>query len=129
MLMSFVLCCFSFNKYRIRKMTNTNPFSFSGKIDRASFFFINVFILLTALIVDKIQFGGLVDTAFLMAVAFGVLWLYFASLIKRLRDAGINVWWALLVFVPIANWILFLVALLKDTNYKLYEQENYKDVN
>lgn len=110
-------------------MTNTNPFSFSGKIDRASFFFINVFILLTALITDKIQFSGLVDTVFLMVVAFGVLWLYLASLIKRLRDAGINVWWTLLVFVPIANWLLFLVALLKDTDHKLYEQENYKDVN
>lgn len=110
-------------------MTNTNPFSFSGKIDRASFFFINVFILLTALITDKIQFSGLVDTVFLMIVGLGVLWLYLASLIKRLRDAGINVWWTLLVFVPIANWLLFLVALLKDTDHKLYEQENYKDVN
>lgn len=110
-------------------MTNTNPFSFSGKIDRAHFFFVNVFILVTALIADKIQFSGLVDTVFLMALAFGVLWLYLASLIKRLRDAGINVWWTLLVFVPIANWLLFLTALLKGTNYKLYEQENYKDVN
>jgi uncharacterized membrane protein YhaH (DUF805 family) len=103
--------------------------SFSGRMDRASFFFINVFILLIALIVDKIQFDGLVDTVFLMTVAFGICWLYFASLIKRMRDAGINLWWVLLVFVPLANWILFLTALLKDTNYPRYKQENYKDVN
>ena len=110
-------------------MTNTNPFTFSGKIDRAHFFFVNFFILLTALIVDKIQFTGLVDTVFLMAVAFAILWIYLASLIKRLRDAGINIWWALLIFVPLANWLLFLTALFKGTDRSFYNQENYKDVN
>lgn len=98
-------------------MIANNPFNFNGRIDRTHFFFVNLFILLTALVVDKIQLSGLADTIFLMIVSFGILWLYLASLVKRLRDAGINLWWTLLVFVPLANWLLFLTALLKSKSH------------
>lgn len=42
-------------------------------------------------------------------VALTVGWILFATTIKRLRDAGISLWWVLLTFVPVVNLVTIIV--------------------
>lgn len=50
-------------------------------------------------------FGGLVLLATIVASA----WVSIATCVRRCRDAGINVWWTLGVYVPYIGWIVAIV--------------------
>ena len=47
----------------------------------------------------------------IIILTFGVItfWLNLATTVRRCRDAGINVWFVLTLFIPYINWIPLIV--------------------
>ena len=84
-------------------------FSFHGRAKRseywAVFFISSIFLLFSSLISDYENFNILI---FFLVVIFNIsaIWLGIATAVRRLRDAGINMWFLLLNLVPIVNVIV-----------------------
>ena len=98
-------------------------FSFEGTISRAQFWLgiLAPPVALVALSLVVNQFAPFGDaTVILLWLVFLVLfsgwaWLILALHAKRLRDAGLNPWLCLLLFVPLANLVVSLLAGFKPT--------------
>ena len=97
--------------------------SFRGTISRSQFWLgmlaPPVLLVLLVLLVNQLApFGDamVVLLWFVFLVLFsGWAWLILALHAKRLRDAGLNPWLCLLLFVPLANLVVSLIAGFKPT--------------
>ena len=98
-------------------------FGFQGTISRSQFWLgmlaPPVAVIALSLLIN--QFAPFGDAmVVLLWVVFLVLfsgwaWLILAFHAKRLRDAGLNPWLCLLLFVPLANLVVSLIAGFKPT--------------
>ncbi len=99
-----------------------NLFGLKGTVSRTQFWLVTLagslaaFIL--ALPLSWLPVGVLLDTWFLAYLAFlcGFYWVLFALHAKRLRDAGLSPWLCLLLFVPLVNLVIILIAGFKPTH-------------
>lgn len=94
-------------------------FSFTGTSTRSEYWGVNVIAAICAFILAF--FGTIVvgtgENAFLIAVGAailvatfaGALWLSIATAVRRCRDAGLNVWWAIAICIPYIGWIVSIV--------------------
>ncbi len=91
-------------------------FSFQGTIRRSQFWLgmLVVYSLLAAVGVWLPPDGLFWDGVLLVFVC-GWLWLFFTLFVKRLCDADLSPWLCLLLFVPLANVAVFLIAGFKPT--------------
>lgn len=83
-------------------------FDFSGRSTRKEFW---MFVLINFIISLAISIvGGLIGIKALSSV-YSLLMLIpsIAILVRRLRDAGFNVWWILIVLVPLVGFIVLMV--------------------
>ncbi len=83
-------------------------FDFSGRSTRKEFW---MFVLINFIISLAISIvGGLIGIKALSSV-YSLLMLIpsIAILVRRLRDAGFNVWWILIVLVPLVGFIVLIV--------------------
>ena len=95
-------------------------FSFQGTISRSRFWlqllalFVAIFLL--AILSELLEPAGTIGAicVLVLFVVFGVWW-QFALYAKRLRDAGLSPWLCLLLFVPLANFVVLLIAGVKPT--------------
>ena len=96
-------------------------FSFKGTSSRTQFWLValagSLVALLLALPLSWLPESVLADTLFLSYLAFlcGLYWVFFALYAKRLRDAGLSPWLCLLLFVPLVNLVITLIAGFKPT--------------
>lgn len=83
-------------------------FDFSGRSTRKEFW---MFVLINFIVSLAISIvGGLIGIKALSSVySLLVLIPSIAILVRRLRDAGFNVWWILIVLVPLVGFIVLIV--------------------
>ncbi len=119
----------------------TTPFSFEGRIDRARYFIIGVFLVALKYFVDwsiaarfhrpwsawnyfvppsdvsMFTLAGPLRTFYLTLwlVAIPFFWIGVTLTIKRLRDAGYRALWIFLFFVPTLNLVFFLLLSVAPT--------------
>jgi uncharacterized membrane protein YhaH (DUF805 family) len=76
-------------------------FNFSGTAKRQEYWAVLI-ISIALLIIGLVLVEG--GSAIALLAALGILvaslWVMLATTVRRLRDAGLNTWWLLLVFVP-----------------------------
>ena len=98
-------------------------FSFQGTVSRSRFWlqllalFVAVFLLaiLSALLEPAGTIGAAIGAVCVVVLFVSLCWWQFALYAKRLRDAGLDPWLCLLVFVPLANFVVLLIAGFKPT--------------
>ena len=94
-------------------------FSFQGTVSRARFWlqllalFVAVFLL--AILAELLGRAGTIGAVCVVVLFISWCWWQFALHAKRLRDAGLNPWLCLLLFVPLANFVVLLIAGFKPT--------------
>lgn len=81
-------------------------FSFSGVAPRSEYWgviFIGLAALAVAVMLSTVFASagmGIMGGLLVIAAGVGYLWLLTATTVRRCRDAGINVWFTLLIYVP-----------------------------
>ena len=105
----------------------SNYATFSGRSRRSEYWFVQLFLVLTNLLVGVIDLilmdgdverfianggGGIVGLVWILVTIVPAL----AVLVRRLHDTGKSGWWALVGFVPIVGGIILLVFTVKDSD-------------
>jgi len=99
-------------------------FSFQGTISRSQFWLgilaELLVIFLVAILLERLGpiegLGpGSMAAICVLVFFFGWWWVAFTLHAKRLRDAGLSPWLCLLLFVPLANFVVLLIAGFKTT--------------
>ena len=85
-------------------------FNFNGTAKRQEYWAVLIISILL-LIVGMILVEGASTASALLALGALVasLWLLLATTIRRLRDADLNTWWAILIFVPYISVVAHIV--------------------
>ncbi|WP_457561902.1 DUF805 domain-containing protein [Caminibacter pacificus] len=90
-------------------------FSFKGRINRLKYFAIMLGLFLVSLAPDfvcKNNPDSSICMIFLLLVI-PMIWVNFAIIVKRFHDLNRSGWWALLMLVPVVNFIIGLFLLFK----------------
>jgi len=103
-------------------------FSFQGRITGGEYALVSIvsfaamlmvrYFLPTVAIAWSLQAAGVPeDTAISIGMAaflllIPLLWIYFAAAVKREHDRGRSGWWSLLLFIPLANFFVWLIDLV-----------------
>lgn len=91
---------------------------FSGKASRSEYWAVHLiaFAIFSVLMMIAVGIAALgtsgifASTAFIIISIIMIGWLVFATTARRCRDAGINPWFTLAVFIPYLNiipWVVF----------------------
>lgn len=85
-------------------------FNFNGTAKRQEYWAVLIFSILL-LIAGMVLVEGASTASALLALGALVasLWLLLATTIRRLRDAGLNSWWVILIFVPYISVVAHIV--------------------
>lgn len=92
--------------------------SFDGKATRSEYWGVNIisYLLLIPVVLLGLLFtlGGIMGAVMgglvILAGVVGLTWVVIATSVRRCRDIGINVWFALSIFIPwfgFIPWIVF----------------------
>jgi len=76
-------------------------FNFSGTAKRQEYWavlIISIVLLIIGLVL--VEGGSALASLAALGILVASIWVMLATTIRRLRDAGLNTWWILLVFVP-----------------------------
>ena len=107
-------------------------FSFTGRVNRAKWWLINIAITVVYFVVIGVMVGGAASSSdpaaalqsmgtiggivmFVLSIA--ILWISLAVAAKRWHDRGKTAWWILIAFVPVIGsiWYLIECGFLKGT--------------
>lgn len=84
-------------------------FDFNGTSKRQEYWAVYIVAILTTMLGFALLEGGTVGALLGLAVMIGSLWALLATTVRRLRDAGLNVWWILVTFVPYVGFVANIV--------------------
>jgi len=105
----------------------TNYANFRGRARRSEYWYIQLFLVVTNLIVagvDLALMGGDVDRFMANGGGgiVGLIWIFvtivpaLAVLVRRLHDTGRRGWWALIGLIPLIGFIVLLVFTVLDSD-------------
>jgi uncharacterized membrane protein YhaH (DUF805 family) len=83
-------------------------FNFNGVAKRQEYWavmLLSIFAIIISLIAMLDPIGMVIAVALLIAT----IWVGLATTVRRLRDAGLNTWWILAIFVPYVGIIATIV--------------------
>ena len=85
-------------------------FNFDGTAKRQEYWAVLI-ISIVLLVVGMVLVEGSSAVAALVALVLlvGSLWVLLATTVRRLRDAGLNAWWVILIFVPYISLVAHIV--------------------
>lgn len=85
-------------------------FNFSGTAKRQEFWAVHVIAVLAVIIGFVVLEGsGGLGALVALGIFIATLWAVLAVSVKRLRDAGLNVWWMLILLVPYVGTVATIV--------------------
>lgn len=87
-------------------------FDFNGTAQRQEYW-ATMIISWVLTFVGLIIIGGAVNNLLVallsLALFIAILWVMIAVTVKRIRDAGLNTWWTLAIFVPYIGFVATIV--------------------
>ena len=85
-------------------------FSFNGTAKRQEYWAVLIISIITTIVgLALVEGGSAVSALVALVLLIGTLWVLLATTVRRLRDAGLNVWWILLIFVPYISFVAHIV--------------------
>ena len=85
-------------------------FNFNGVAKRQEFWAVHIVsILVLVIAMEIVQGGGALGALVGLVALVAALWVILAVTVKRLRDAGLNTWWVLVVLVPYVGTVATIV--------------------
>ena len=85
-------------------------FNFNGTAKRQEYWAVLIISILLLIVGMVLVEGGSAAAALIaLGALFASLWLLLATTIRRLRDADLNTWWAILIFVPYVSFVAHIV--------------------
>ena len=85
-------------------------FSFNGTAKRQEYWAVLIITIITTIVgLALVEGGSAVAALVALVLLVGTLWVLLATTVRRLRDAGLNVWWILLIFVPYVSLVAHIV--------------------
>lgn len=85
-------------------------FNFSGTAKRQEYWAVLIISIITTIVgLALVEGGSAVAALVALVLLVGTLWVLLATTVRRLRDAGLNVWWILLIFVPYISFVAHIV--------------------
>lgn len=85
-------------------------FSFNGTAKRQEYWAVLIISIITTIVgLALVEGGSAVAALVALVLLVGTLWVLLATTVRRLRDAGLNVWWILLIFVPYVSLVVHIV--------------------
>ena len=90
----------------------------SGRSSRAEWWRVHIICAVLATMLEHMMFaqlaprggGGMQPISLLWPIAsLALMWVSFASVVRRFHDRGKSGWWALLYFVPVIGWLWILI--------------------
>jgi uncharacterized membrane protein YhaH (DUF805 family) len=85
-------------------------FNFSGTAKRQEYWAVLIISIMTTIVgLALVEGGSAVAALVALVLLVGTLWVLLATTVRRLRDAGLNVWWILLIFVPYISLVAHIV--------------------
>ena len=105
----------------------SNYATFGGRSRRSEYWFVQLFLILTNLVVagiDLVLLGGDVDRFMAQGGGgiVGLVWIAvtivpaLALLVRRLHDSGKSGWWALMILLPVAGAIVLFIFVVTDSD-------------
>lgn len=83
----------------------TKYFSFEGTAKRSEYW-----AMILVCVVVSVVIGMLMEASVAFGVLLlGVLWYQLATIVRRIRDTGNNVWWVLVFLLPVVSAIAAIV--------------------
>jgi uncharacterized membrane protein YhaH (DUF805 family) len=85
-------------------------FNFNGTAKRQEYWavlIISILLLVGGMVL--VEGGSAAGAMIALGVLVASLWLLVATTIRRLRDAGLNGWWVILIFVPYISVVAHIV--------------------
>ena len=84
-------------------------FNFNGTAKRQEYWAVLIISIVLLVVGMVLVEGGAVAALIALGVLVASLWLLIATTVRRLRDAGLNAWWVILIFVPYISLIAHIV--------------------
>lgn len=85
-------------------------FSFNGTAKRQEYWAVLIISIITIIVgLALVEGGSAVAALVALVLLVGTLWILLATTVRRLRDADLNVWWILLIFVPYISFVAHIV--------------------
>lgn len=85
-------------------------FDLNGVAKRQEFWAVHIVsILVLVIAMEIVQGGGALGALVGLVALVAALWVILAVTVKRLRDAGLNTWWVLVVLVPYVGTVATIV--------------------
>ena len=85
-------------------------FNFNGTAKRQEFWAVHIIAVVVMLVGFALLEGAGALSALIALILFvATLWIVLAVTVKRLRDAGLSVWWILTILVPYVGTIATIV--------------------
>lgn len=85
-------------------------FDFNGVAKRQEFWAVHIVsILVLVIAMAMLEGGGALGALVALVALVAALWAIIAVNVKRLRDAGLNTWWVLVVLVPYVGTVATIV--------------------
>lgn len=84
-------------------------FNFNGTAKRQEYWAVLIISIVLLVVGMVLVEGGAVAALIALGVLVASLWLLVATTVRRLRDAGLNAWWVILIFVPYISLIAHIV--------------------
>ena len=85
-------------------------FDFNGAAKRQEFWAVHIVsILVLVLAMAMLEGAGALGALVALIGLVAALWVILAVNVKRLRDAGLNTWWVLVVLVPYVGTVATIV--------------------
>ena len=84
-------------------------FNFNGTAKRQEYWAVLIISIVLLVVGMVLVEGGAVAALIALGVLVASLWLLVATTVRRLRDAGLNSWWVILIFVPYISLIAHIV--------------------
>ena len=82
-----------------------------GKIDQISYLW--AFLVVPAEFILVLYLGATYDLSWILILFLIPFWLSIISVLKRLRDIGLSLWWLFSFFIPVVNIVLALSLILR----------------
>lgn len=85
-------------------------FDFNGVAKRQEFWAVHIVsILVLVIAMAMLEGAGTLGALVALVALVAALWVILAVSVKRLRDAGLNTWWVLVVLVPYVGTVATIV--------------------
>lgn len=88
----------------------TKYFNFNGVAKRQEYWAVIVLSILAIIVgsVALLDLSGL-GTLVALAIFVATIWAILATTVRRLRDAGLSIWWILTLFIPYVSFVAQIV--------------------